>query len=102
MLKKDRTTPIPLVNLLSCDDDGRRKIRGNADLKSSQVYPAAFGQAIQRVWRQHSASMRGSFLANFKKFDAYDVTAIDLFGVLRRGNKWADAKLAPVFGVLRD
>ncbi len=85
------------------DQDGRRLIWGNNELKGSQAYPVPFGQAIANVWGDHEIELLEEAAVNLQNFAGAfeDIVADDLFGPLPTLEEWRDAELDDVFRVLQ-
>ena len=84
-------------------ETGRRLVWGNDEMKSSQAYPPAFGQAVEQVWSSRRIELLTEAAETLERFrhDLSVVDANDLFGTLPAPEQWQDAELDAVFRVLQ-
>ena len=81
------------------DKNGEQKVMGNSLLKGSQAYTRGFGKALVSVYRKNEAAIKKQARQLIAKTASVELP--DLFQVASGHDKWADAKLKPVFDFVR-
>ena len=79
---------------------GEMRPRGNAELKSSQAYTPAFGEAVAQLWTRHRREWRSACRSDLNADACSDAVSI-LTSAPRDDDLWVDAALQPVLNFLR-